>query len=357
MASISLCVIAGNEAAFLPRFLDSFRDAFDELCICMARGCLEPDESLAIAEKWCADNGKVMRAAIYSNPPHAKDWPHVAHFGDARNKAWDMATSNWLMWADCDDLLAPNGAALIRFAVDDPEAADVIFCTYAIDNTGEIVLRERLFRKGVGRWSNPLHETCLHDPSKHKTATRDKIVFHHRPDFEKKNGRERNRRILKHATSEFDRLAFEMHREQFAEWRASNDEKARKEAKRWGEVARLCPIGDELQFIVRLHQAALAEALPDAKNFAWEAIRLMPWRREGYATLAQLELDAKEPMRALAFTSLLPAMNRPPRSMIPVAQGAYGWEAFDLHIRALRAYGDDDEANKLESEAKPQRNQ
>ena len=349
MASIALCVICGNEEELIGRMLDSFCDAFDVLSLVRAIGCAKPDNTRLIASDWCYKNGKRFHFEVYQNSSEANSWPHVDNFAAARNLSFRTTQCDWRLWADCDDLLAPGAATKIREIVERPEG-DVYFFTYVIENTGETILRERMFRKGVGEWQGALHENCIHDMKLNPSVVKGDVAFHHRPAQGKPIDRERNRKILFHATKDYERMAFNVHREYCAMWKEKNDEQARDLAMRWAEICRVIPMHDEMRLIVILHQAGLARDLTAAKNFAWEAIRLMPGRREGYAALAQLELEAKEPARALAFTSLLPAMPRPQRSAIPIAETAYGWPAWDLHLKAMRACGLNDAADKFEKE-------
>ena len=91
-ATISLCVITGNEAPAVIGFLDSFKGAFDELCMVQAVGSLEHDKTLVMAQLWCSQNGKKCQLGEYRNGASAAEWPHVDDFAAARNQAWAMAT-------------------------------------------------------------------------------------------------------------------------------------------------------------------------------------------------------------------------------------------------------------------------
>ena len=140
---ISLCCITGNEEPAVIGFLDSFAGAFDELCLVRAVGSVTPDRTLSLAKEWCRKNGKKCSLGIYENAlGETRDWPHVDDFAAARNQAWSMATGDWQLWADLDDLLmparkdAPGGAELIRLCAG-ADTHDFFFFTYDLRGQNE----------------------------------------------------------------------------------------------------------------------------------------------------------------------------------------------------------------------------
>src|SRR5688500_3390664 len=122
---VSLCMISGNEAAIIKRCLDSAKVAFDELCLVQAIGDREGDETPQIASEWCEQNGKEYRFEKYYNE---KAFQHVDNFAAARNKSFDLATGDWLLWLDCDDYLDEINCLRIREAVKIAEH-DALYCT------------------------------------------------------------------------------------------------------------------------------------------------------------------------------------------------------------------------------------
>lgn len=153
---ISLCMICGNEAAFITRCLDSAKDAFDELCLVRAVGTQEPDGTISIAAGWCALNGKEFRVEVYFNL--IPDLPHVDDFSAARNLSFSLATGDWLIWLDCDDLIPEGHCAKIRKAAG-TAGFDALLMPYDKPD-GSTCDRERLIRRGAGRWENRVHEIC-----------------------------------------------------------------------------------------------------------------------------------------------------------------------------------------------------
>jgi tetratricopeptide (TPR) repeat protein len=97
--TISLCMIAKNEARFIEECLESFRDAVDEI-ILVDTG--STDATMEIAER--------AGAKIFHF-----DW--CDDFAAARNESIKHAQSDWVLWMDADERLAPGGAQVLREAV------------------------------------------------------------------------------------------------------------------------------------------------------------------------------------------------------------------------------------------------
>lgn len=152
---ISLCVIAGNVEQHIGRFLDHFQGVADEVIVVRAIGNQDADETLNIAEE------RGCYVAEFINDIDSCFWPHVDDFAAARNKACDMATGDWLMWADTDDVITPDSIAQIKALLPQiPDHVDGVLMRYVIPEDGVINWRERIWRKGSARWENPIHE-CL----------------------------------------------------------------------------------------------------------------------------------------------------------------------------------------------------
>ena len=95
---ISLAIIAGNVAHWMPRFLDSFGPLFDEVVVVRAIGAQNPDDTLDIAR------ARRCVCAEYHNDDEHADWPHVDDFAAARNLAFKLASGDYIAWADTDDV-------------------------------------------------------------------------------------------------------------------------------------------------------------------------------------------------------------------------------------------------------------
>jgi len=133
---LSLCVITGNAENYITRFLDHFEKIADEIIVVRAIGNQEPDGTLEIA---------MQSGCIIGEYLNFHDWPHVDDFAAARNVALDLATGDWLMWADTDDIITPEDCAMIRKML--PQLSDDIqgvLMPYAVPDDGITLHRERL---------------------------------------------------------------------------------------------------------------------------------------------------------------------------------------------------------------------
>ena len=101
MPSVSLCVIAKDEARVLPDMFRSVSGVVDEI-VFVDTGSI--DNSVAIAR---AVGAKVVHY----------EWND--DFAAARNRALEASSGDWVLVLDCDERLAPGAGAVIRQAVDE----------------------------------------------------------------------------------------------------------------------------------------------------------------------------------------------------------------------------------------------
>ncbi|MBS2025048.1 MAG: glycosyltransferase [Deltaproteobacteria bacterium] len=104
---ISACMIVRDEAKLLERCIRAFDGGFDELII-VDTGAV--DDTLAIAKSLGARTPRFTECT----GPDGK----IQHFAMARNVACDLASADWILWMDADDVLQPGGANKLREAVD-----------------------------------------------------------------------------------------------------------------------------------------------------------------------------------------------------------------------------------------------
>jgi len=100
---ISACMIVRDEERLLARCLESFRGAYDELNIVDTGS---KDRTVEIATGF----GARLRSFTECNGPDGR----IQDFGLARNVSVDMATQEWFLWMDADDVLQPGGAERLR---------------------------------------------------------------------------------------------------------------------------------------------------------------------------------------------------------------------------------------------------
>lgn len=362
--TISLCVITGQEEGMIERFLDSFKDAFDELCIVVAVGNQDPDLTRSKAMKWCNKNGKAFEEDQYYNEGWTLDnlgkpivdddpatWPHVDSFGNARNMAWQMGTEDFQLWADVDDVLEKGSAELIR-KCSLREDVNMWCFTYEIRSNQEVNIRERLVRRGHAHWSQPLHETLRTNiPEKEeKLALERKVVFLHEPDSTKKRDPMRNLRIAAHSLRHIHAFAFELHREYFYKWQVEKTGELKEKATRWAEIAQVVDTLPEQRYQMFLHQAQiLAETdLDHALALCWSAVQITPGRRDAWGLMAEFELKKGNGARALLAVKTMAAFVKPQAGGIPQSELFYGHRGLHLHTRCFRACGMETKALEYE---------
>jgi len=147
--TISLCMIVKNEEAVLARCLTSAKTAVDEIII---------------VDTGSTDATKTV-AAQFTDRIYDFGW--VDDFSAARNFSYSLATMEYQMWLDADDVLPEGSAVKLRELKEtvDP-AADLITMKYItqFDEHGNAVFsttRERLTRTSKKYlWQDPVHE-CI----------------------------------------------------------------------------------------------------------------------------------------------------------------------------------------------------
>lgn len=145
MRSVSLCMIVKNEEKRLERCLNSVRDAVDEIVVVDTGST---DSTRELAQRY---TGRVY------------DFTWCADFSAARNFAFSLATGDYLLWLDADDVFSA-GPSWQQLRNGDMEPFDVMMLPYrvAFDENGACLLsyeRERVLRRQAGfRWQGRVHE-------------------------------------------------------------------------------------------------------------------------------------------------------------------------------------------------------
>jgi len=336
---ISLCVICGNEAGIIERFLDSFSGAFDELSLVRAIGTTEPDATVELADAWCVRNGKDFVFAEYKNEHDGL--PHVDNFGAARNLAFSGGTGDWLFWADCDDML--DDAAKLRAVLGDAKS-DLLRFPYDVVGTNKRPMRERairrdLFTSGRGRWQFAVHEN-LRVAVGVTIGDASEPVWIHQPKIVAQTNRARNKAILSRTLAHTSANYFYVHQEWFCEGNKRN-------AERFGRLALEFPdLEPSFRYETNLNLCRLASDPDDALRHGLAAHGVFPWCREALAMIALTFIDRNDAERALFYARRLDATPIPAPEMRPWTHEPkwYGWAGNDLLARCLRIAGKHDEA-------------
>ncbi|NBS07189.1 MAG: glycosyltransferase [Verrucomicrobia bacterium] len=213
---ISIYLIAGQEAKYIGRCLNAFGPMCDELVVCIARGGAPDDGTEEIAKE------KGATIVHYQNGHGKKDWPHVDHFGNARNTALDACTGDVAMWVDADDLPAQGLKNALKTAASEllsSEKVGIWAAVYNVTNAKLTPVRERLVKRlpsggWAGRWHYAVHEALLPLPGYEVRAEQASWVEHH-PDGYKAGSADRNIRILEGELVEAGKYAYYLQQELF----------------------------------------------------------------------------------------------------------------------------------------------
>ena len=138
-------MIVRDEEQTLARCLEGIKDIADELII---------------VDTGSADNTKDI-ARRYTDGVYDFVW--CDDFSAARNFSFSLATTDYVMWLDADDVVTKKDAQAIR-ALCDEGGFDVAYLKYAIPaSDGEepsfVYYRERILRRALGlKWEGAVHE-------------------------------------------------------------------------------------------------------------------------------------------------------------------------------------------------------
>jgi hypothetical protein len=336
---LSLCVITGNAENYITRFLDHFEAIADEIIVVRACGNQKPDGTLAIAKaRGCITD------EYWNNLRN--DWPHVDDFAAARNTALDLATGDWLMWADTDDTITPEDCLTIRAML--PQLGDDIqgvLMPYAIPDDGITLHRERLWRRGAARWHNPIHESLKFAPDV-PMARFDKVQILHLPHGKRKSSSdERNLRILR-SIPEDEITSSQLFYTMQSERALGQIEEATCTA------AKLCMAPDAGQPERYEAFLVMGQMVPEAatrSQFYLQAIAVDPARREAYAELAMEALKANQFALALGWSEVMNCLPKPAAWWWNSRKKFYGWQGVQVRGMCLRANDRYEEADVIEA--------
>ena len=336
MPKVSLAMIVGNEAAHIERCLRSFAGSFHELCVVRAIGAQEPDTTMDLVHDRARELGVELQIGIYRNAASASEWKHVDNFAAARNQAFELATGDWIFWADADDTLRGEPGAIIEAC--EKAEADLLLFTYDVPGTNKAPWRERCIRRSLfeagRRWQFPVHENLVTREGDKRISV-DAPVWVHSPLAVKPRSHDRNLRILSNALRDGGSQLFYVHQEHFY---ARSEEKARE----FGLLALDWPnLHETFRFEILMNMGRLAKKPKDALNWFARGIVEMPQLREPLAGAVLASLEAGEPMRALELARRMVAIPIPPDQRRPWTFEAkwYGWHGADLLERCERLNG------------------
>lgn len=189
-----MCLITANDS-HLDKCLASFADFVQEICIVIN----DPRDanSIAIAKKY----GAKYEVCLDFNDSEGR----IKDFAGLRNRSLDLATQDWIMWIDSDDLLECPGRPLesIIERFQNNKAIGFLFpYEYSYSHTGAVLCRhyrERLWPRGKCRFVNPVHEVAVPiEPNGITFQIAEDFVYKHQRQYISKPVESgRNLRILK----------------------------------------------------------------------------------------------------------------------------------------------------------------
>lgn len=182
-ATISACLIVRDEARVLPRCLRSIAGAYDELCVVDTGST---DATLAIARA----AGARTQTFTACNGADGR----IEDFAAARNAVLGLATGDWILQIDADEVLSPGGAARLRRH---SRARALTGVAVAMRSEGATWRSLRLHRRAGLRYVSRLHEYTERDGAA-RTIFDPAIAITNRPDKRgKESAGDRNIRILR----------------------------------------------------------------------------------------------------------------------------------------------------------------
>ena len=351
---LSLAAIVGNEEHHIGRFIENFEPLVDEIVLVRAIGRLKPDATFEIAAKVAK---KPLLLAEYFNDPNL-DWEHVDNFALARQRAFDLARGRFVMWADCDDIIEAEHVQKLRSAVDLGNF-DILLCPYRVIQATPLV-RERVIKKGVGKWVNACHEAISIPNEAVRILRADIEIFHYPLGDGKGNnkapaGLARNIRILEHAVGPAALAFFYLHRDSLLR----NDIT---KALDWGKLAIASPNltpAERYRVFFNIAMVFLARAdWGQMETFAMNGIREQPDRRECFCVMSVSFIERKNYGRARVWIQLATCIHPPDPRTAPNWWDAswYGWRAnvtYAFILRKLRLFKEADEADDAEHGGHP----
>ena len=314
--------------------LDSFAGCFDELCLVIARGSQPADRTMTRAREWCERNKIQCRLDSYQNRIEAEEWSHVDDFAAARNRAFGLASCDWILWADCDDVFTGESSQL-RSIAGAAGNVDIHHFGYDVANAGKLVSRERLIRRSTisagARWHGAIHEN-FRARSNHKHKKHDLTWWRHEPIEEREPSSDRNLRILSNELNDAPAYSFYVHQDFYLRGDHAKAEK-------WATVFLAMPVSDaSLRYQTHLNMSAMAKEHRLAAQHALAAYWIFPLR-EALAALVNCAFQAHDGAKALHFARRLIDTPKPAEPIWCHEPRWYGWHGRDLFNRARRLAG------------------
>jgi len=341
---IGLTFIFGNVDAYLPRFLESFRELTPHLYGVQAIGGQPPDRSMEICTQFGVTTG------VYKNQPDAADWHHLDDFATARNQAADLAAADgcdWILWADTDDILEDRDRTMLLELLENrSDGIDFWLLAYALTNNGLRLPRERAWRPGKARWEDAIHENANPTDEAVVVQCMD-IAITHKPDIGvKKSPPDRNLKIIdaripKPLTGKW---SFYRAQELIGIGRRAEAIEQALEAVKMPDLT----VPERYELLINL--SGMTDNMGTRAEYLAAAHKVDPTRREALACLSAVCLDMHKPEHALAYSRCFMALPEPKIKQWTHRGMLYGWAGNLIHYQCLRLNGMAAEADAAEKD-------
>jgi glycosyl transferase family 2 len=196
VTTIAACLIVKDAAATLERCLRSVRPHVDEVVVYDTGST---DGTLELLDRLAGADGGGARLTVERG-----EWRD--DFAWARERSFDLASAEWLIWLDADDVLV-GGNALRQLVAEASPRFDGLVVSYDCerDESGYVtqhVWRVRVVRKSSGfRWQGLVHEGLFLSSGgspRLEAVSADRLRVIHEPESHRGDA-ERNLRILRAA--------------------------------------------------------------------------------------------------------------------------------------------------------------
>ena len=329
---LTLAVIYGNVENIMERFLRSFAPLVDEVVLVRAIGRSIPDESWTIAKSTLSELGVRHGMTEYQNAVGIK-WSHVDNFAAARQIAFDLASNEWVMWADTDDILDPRYIPIIRRALDglEDDFTGIQF-PYEVPEDCVTVMRERIVRKDAWKWQSPIHECLMPTIQDANIGTLNNVKIVHAPISHRAPNNQRNMRILESIPEAERTVSQRFHFMQTLDLVGRHDE-AMNEGAKLVQDPEVPPV-EKYQIYCFLAKGAQE---PMRSQLYLQAVAIDPSRREAYAELCKGAFARQKPQEMIAWARCLRSQPKPYEWPWNARRSLWGREGIEAHAMALRA--------------------
>lgn len=330
---LTLAVIYGNVENIMERFLRSFAPLVDEVVLVRAMGVQAPDASADIARRILIELGHLDAKMAYYANTQDNAWPHVDDFAAARQMAFDLASHEWVMWADTDDILDPKFIPIIRRALDglEDDFTGIQF-PYEVPEDCVTVMRERIVRKDAWKWQSPIHECLMPTIQDANIGTLNNVKIVHAPISHRAPNNERNMRILESIPEDERTVSQRFHYMQTLELVGRHDE-AMNEGAKLVQDPEVPPV-EKYQIYCFLAKGAQE---PMRSQLYLQAVAIDPSRREAYAELCKGAFARQKPEEMIAWARCLRSQPKPYEWPWNARRSLWGREGVEAHAMALRA--------------------